>query len=371
MDEARRTVSRFFRFLGRRWWVLLLVTGGLGYAVYKYAGTLPRTYGCSPVVIELVLDPPANSQSLESYEYASSTLAYTVVPTQQAVLSTSGVLDPVVQELHLENDPDYASLAGHVVTTASDRTSLIYLTVQGPNPATNAAVANAVARTYGKLRKEEREKFLNGLARRRREAGRESAHGPEGRGAGRAAVAGEEPGRQHRGGRGHRACPGGQYLRRGQVRGKRARQGHRGRGADPRRREGRARRQRGRRRPRQSRRAQRARRAAPPRSAGRAARAEAPAGFDRAGAAARAQPSGRPGEDRDEPHEGARRGPEGGGHHRAQARRDPPGPVPGRGDVPRARHQPGGRGRRPREGPGAGATRPRTRRSSSRASTAT
>jgi len=161
LDEARRSVLRFFRFLGRRWWVLILVTAGLGYAIKSYADGLPRTYGCTPVVIELVLDHPTNSESLESYEYAAASLAFTVVPTQQAVLGTGYVLDPVVEELALEGDPDYASLGGRVATTVSLNTSLISLTVQGPRPEMNAKIANAIARRYAALRKEERERFLN------------------------------------------------------------------------------------------------------------------------------------------------------------------------------------------------------------------
>src|SRR5262245_31397186 len=163
LDEARRGVLHVLRFLGRRWWVLLLVTGGLLYAVHKYAESLPRVYGCSPAVIELVQELPRNAQSIESYDYAASTLAYNVVPTQQAVLSTSQVLEPVVKSLGLEEDPEYSHLAGRVVTSAQDRTSLISLTVQGPDPEMNAKVANEIARVYQGLRADERNKFLNDM----------------------------------------------------------------------------------------------------------------------------------------------------------------------------------------------------------------
>jgi polysaccharide biosynthesis transport protein len=157
LDDARRVASRVLRFLGRRWWVLLIVTGGLLYAVRAYANSLPRTYGCTPVVLELLQEPPSNAQSLESYDYGAVMLSYTVVPTQQAVLATGEVLDPVVAELGLASDPDYSRLAGRVATSAQEHTSLISLTVNGPRPETNAAVANAIARVYQKIRRTERE----------------------------------------------------------------------------------------------------------------------------------------------------------------------------------------------------------------------
>jgi capsular exopolysaccharide synthesis family protein len=163
MDEARRTAMRFLRFLGRRWWVLVLVTAGLGWAVKRYADALPRTYGNAPAVVELVQDPPRNASSFDSYEYAAATMAYTVVPTQQAVLQTSEVLDPVVKSLGLEADPSYGSLAGRVVTSASPNTSLLSIVVHGPVPETNAAAANEIARVYQGLRQKEREKYLSDL----------------------------------------------------------------------------------------------------------------------------------------------------------------------------------------------------------------
>jgi capsular exopolysaccharide synthesis family protein len=164
-DDARRTLVSVLRFLGRRWWVLVLVTAGLLYAVRRYADSLPRTYACNPVILELLTDVPAGDRSFGAYEYAIATTTYYVVPTQRAVLATREVLDPVIDRLGLAGDPRYANLAGHVVTTSQENTALIHLAVRGPDPERNAEIANALAREYARQRKQQRIGYVEELVK--------------------------------------------------------------------------------------------------------------------------------------------------------------------------------------------------------------
>jgi capsular exopolysaccharide synthesis family protein len=163
-EDARRLLGALLRFVGRRWWILLLTTAALGFGVHSYAKSLPRTYACTPAVIELVQAPPASARSLEAYEVAISNTAWYVVPTQVAVLSTGQVLEPVIERLGLRANPDYSSLAGRVDAGTREYTTLISLSVRGPDPETNARIANAIADEYRRLRQAERDKFLDRMA---------------------------------------------------------------------------------------------------------------------------------------------------------------------------------------------------------------
>jgi succinoglycan biosynthesis transport protein ExoP len=163
-DDARRLLGALMRFLGRRWWILLLAMATLGFGIHTYAESLPRTYACTPAVIELVQAPPASARSLEAYEVSVSNTAWYVVPTQVAVLSTGQVLDPVIEQLGLRARPDYAGLSARIDAKAKDYTTLISLSVKGPDPEMNARIANAVADEYRLLRQAERDKFLDRMA---------------------------------------------------------------------------------------------------------------------------------------------------------------------------------------------------------------
>jgi capsular exopolysaccharide synthesis family protein len=162
-SDARRSVLSALRFLGRRWWVLALVGGGLFYAATRYVETLPRTYSNQPAVLEILTDVPAGARTYTDYENAVWSTSYYVVPTQKAVLATRAILGPVVERLGLAGDPRYGSLAGAVVATSRENTGLIELTVRGPDPEMNAKIANAIAEEYARQRKEQRQGYLRRL----------------------------------------------------------------------------------------------------------------------------------------------------------------------------------------------------------------
>src|SRR5215204_1453008 len=124
--------------MARRWWWLLvlapLVAGAVAFAQVSRQQDL---YSSSSTV---EINPP--TMGTDQFTYYDSS----IVATYQALITTSQVLGPVIENLDIPLSE--AELRAKITTEPIASTRLMRIAVSDPNPETAAVLANAIAAEF-------------------------------------------------------------------------------------------------------------------------------------------------------------------------------------------------------------------------------
>ncbi|HET9662097.1 MAG TPA: polysaccharide biosynthesis tyrosine autokinase [Thermomicrobiales bacterium] len=134
MDLTLRNLAAMAR---RWWWLLVLAPLVAGTVAFVQVSRQQDMYRASSTV---EINPP--SMGTDTYTYYDSS----IVATYQQLITTSGVLDPVIDNLGLpltESD-----LRAKITTEPITSTRLMRISVSDPNPQTAATLANEIAAQF-------------------------------------------------------------------------------------------------------------------------------------------------------------------------------------------------------------------------------
>ncbi len=121
----------------RWWWLLVLAPLVAGTVAFAQVSRQQELYSASSTV---EINPPTMGADQFSY-YDNS-----VVATYQALITTSAVLQPVIDDLKLPLTED--QLRAKIITAPLANTRLMRISVSDPNPETAAVLANAIAAQF-------------------------------------------------------------------------------------------------------------------------------------------------------------------------------------------------------------------------------
>ncbi len=121
----------------RWWWLLLLAPLVAGTVAFIQVSRQQELYRASSTV---EINPP--TQGTDTYTYYDSS----IVATYQQLITTSGVLDPVIDNLKLPLSE--AELRAKITTEPIASTRLMRIAVSDPNPETAATLANEIAAEF-------------------------------------------------------------------------------------------------------------------------------------------------------------------------------------------------------------------------------
>lgn len=131
----------------RWWWLLLLAPLVAGSVAFFQVSRQQELYSATATV---EINPP--SSGLDTFSYYDGS----IVATYQALITTSAVLQPVVENLQLPYSEDM--LRSKITLTPIANTRLMQIAVSDPNPATAAEIANEISRqfqTFSQVRNEQ------------------------------------------------------------------------------------------------------------------------------------------------------------------------------------------------------------------------
>ncbi|WP_181435183.1 Wzz/FepE/Etk N-terminal domain-containing protein [Curtobacterium sp. MCBD17_019] len=132
--DAVRTVLRH--------WALVLVAVVLGVVGGSvYSATASPTYSSSSQVLVTIRSSGSTTDRLQGASYISQ-----VLPTYTSAITSSSVLEPVIQQLHLSTG--VAALAKDVSATAGTDTAIITVTADAGSPRAARALAAAVTNRF-------------------------------------------------------------------------------------------------------------------------------------------------------------------------------------------------------------------------------
>jgi succinoglycan biosynthesis transport protein ExoP len=121
----------------RWWWLLLLAPLVAGTVAFIQVSRQQDLYRASSTV---EINPP--TMGMDTYSYYDSS----IVATYQQLITTSGVLDPVIDNLNLPLSED--GLRAKITTEPITSTRLMRISVSDPNPQTAATLANEIAAQF-------------------------------------------------------------------------------------------------------------------------------------------------------------------------------------------------------------------------------
>lgn len=121
----------------RWWWLLVLAPLVAGVVAFAQVSRQQELYSASSTV---EINPP--SMGTDQFTYYDSS----IVATYQALITTSAVLDPVIESLGLPMTED--QLRAKITTSPVENTRLMRISVSDPNPETAAILANAIAEQF-------------------------------------------------------------------------------------------------------------------------------------------------------------------------------------------------------------------------------
>lgn len=121
----------------RWWWLLVLAPLVAGVVAFAQVSRQQELYSASSTV---EINPP--SMGTDQFTYYDSS----IVATYQALITTSAVLDPVIESLGLPMTED--QLRAKITTAPVASTRLMRISVSDPNPETAAILANAIAEQF-------------------------------------------------------------------------------------------------------------------------------------------------------------------------------------------------------------------------------
>ncbi|TXG83406.1 MAG: polysaccharide biosynthesis tyrosine autokinase [Thermomicrobiales bacterium] len=121
----------------RWWWLLVLAPLVAGVVAFAQVSRQQELYSASSTV---EINPP--SMGTDQFTYYDSS----IVATYQALITTSAVLDPVIESLGLPMTED--QLRAKITTSPVANTRLMRISVSDPNPETAAILANAIAEQF-------------------------------------------------------------------------------------------------------------------------------------------------------------------------------------------------------------------------------
>ncbi len=134
MDLTLQNLAAMAR---RWWWLLVLAPLVAGTVAFAQVSRQQELYSASSTV---EINPPTMGADQFSY-YDNS-----VVATYQALITTSAVLQPVIDDLKLPLTED--QLRAKITTAPLANTRLMRISVSDPNPETAAVLANAIAAQF-------------------------------------------------------------------------------------------------------------------------------------------------------------------------------------------------------------------------------
>lgn len=137
---------RFFFQIGRQWWWLLLLAPLLAGGSASYSVSKKQKLYSSTATVQI--NPPAKDSSVSMTTFDTS---QTFVETYRQLITTTSVLQPVVEQLQLPYDVN--ALKGKVSTSAVAGTQLVHISVSDPVPAEAAAIANQIASEFADFSK--------------------------------------------------------------------------------------------------------------------------------------------------------------------------------------------------------------------------
>jgi len=124
--------------MARRWWWLLLLAPLIaGVTAFVQVSRQQEMYRASSTV---EINPP--TMGTDQYTYYDSS----IVATYRELITTSGVLQPVIKDLQLPLTED--QLRAKITTAPITNTRLMHISVSDPNPETAATLANAIAAQF-------------------------------------------------------------------------------------------------------------------------------------------------------------------------------------------------------------------------------
>lgn len=121
----------------RWWWLLVLAPLVAGTVAFAQVSRQQELYSASSTV---EINPP--SMGTDQFTYYDSS----IVATYQALITTSAVLDPVIESLGLPMTED--QLRAKITTSPVANTRLMRISVSDPNPETAAVLADAIAEQF-------------------------------------------------------------------------------------------------------------------------------------------------------------------------------------------------------------------------------
>jgi capsular exopolysaccharide synthesis family protein len=124
--------------MGRRWWWLLILAPLVaGTVAFIQVSRQQDLYRASSTV---EINPP--TMGMDTYSYYDSS----IVATYQQLITTSGVLGPVIDNLNLPYTE--SELRAKITTEPITNTRLMRIGVSDPNPETASALANEIAQQF-------------------------------------------------------------------------------------------------------------------------------------------------------------------------------------------------------------------------------
>lgn len=121
----------------RWWWLLLLAPLVAGVTAFVQVSRQQEMYRASSTV---EINPP--TMGTDQYTYYDSS----IVATYRELITTSGVLQPVIEDLQLPLTED--QLRAKITTAPITNTRLMHISVSDPNPETAAVLANEIAAQF-------------------------------------------------------------------------------------------------------------------------------------------------------------------------------------------------------------------------------
>lgn len=121
----------------RWWWLLLLAPLVAGSVAFFQVSRQQELYRASATV---EINPP--SSGLDTFSYYDGS----IVATYQTLITTSAVLQPVIESLQLPYSE--AELRSKITLTPITNTRLMQISVSDPNSETGAEIANEIARQF-------------------------------------------------------------------------------------------------------------------------------------------------------------------------------------------------------------------------------
>ncbi|BDZ48174.1 hypothetical protein GCM10025867_04150 [Frondihabitans sucicola] len=139
-------LSDYIRIIRRRWLTIVVFTLVGLLAAGTYALLAPKSYVSSTRLFVNVQSSESNS-AVDIVQGSSA--AQQKVRSYADVVTSAGVLEPVIKDLHL--DTSVQQLASRVTATAQVNSVIITIAVSGESAAETATIANAIGKSFSTI----------------------------------------------------------------------------------------------------------------------------------------------------------------------------------------------------------------------------